>query len=180
MLVLYFLLNVAYSLYLKRIVLLDVILLAGLYTLRLMAGSAAVGIWPSSWLLASSSFLFLSLALVKRYDELVTMQAVSGAEVEVRGYRLEDKELLAAMGCGSGYLAVLFLALYFSSLAAEIHYTRYQLTWFICPLLLYWVSYIWLTAHRNKMPDDPLVFTLTNRVSRIVIVLAALIVTVAI
>jgi len=180
MLILYFLLNLAYSVYLKRIALLDVIVLAGLYTLRLMAGAAAVDIWPSSWLLAFSTFLFLSLALVKRYDELVTMQAVSGPEVEVRGYRLEDKELLAAMGCGSGYVAVLFLALYFSSLAAEIHYTRYQLTWFICPLLLYWVSYIWLTAHRNKMPDDPLVFTLTNRVSRIVIVLAALIVTVAI
>jgi 4-hydroxybenzoate polyprenyltransferase len=180
MLVLYFLLNLAYSVYLKRIALLDVIVLAGLYTLRLMAGAAAVDIWPSSWLLAFSSFLFLSLALVKRYDELVTMQAASGPQVEVRGYRLEDKELLAAMGCGSGYLAVLFLALYFSSLAVEIHYTRYQLTWFICPLLLYWVSYIWLTAHRNKMPDDPLVFTLTNRVSRIVIVLAALIVTVAI
>jgi 4-hydroxybenzoate polyprenyltransferase len=180
MLALYVLLNLAYSFYLKRIVLLDVIVLAGLYTLRLMAGSAAVDIWPSSWLLAFSTFLFLSLGLVKRYDELVVMNAQQGKEVEGRGYRLEDKELLAAMGCGSGYVAVLFLALYFSSIAAEIHYTRYQLTWFICPLLLYWVSYIWLTAHRNKMPDDPLVFTLTNRVSRIVIVLAALIVTVAI
>jgi len=178
-LVLYVLLNLAYSFYLKRIVLLDVIVLAGLYTMRLIAGAAAVGIWPSSWLLAFSTFLFLSLALVKRYDELVAMNAHHGKEVEVRGYRLEDKELLAAMGCGSGYVAVLFLAIYLASGAAEIHYTRYQSIWFICPLLLYWISYIWLTAHRNQMPDDPLAFTLTNRVSRIVILLAVLIVTVA-
>jgi len=180
MLILYFLLNLAYSLYLKRIVLLDVVVLSGLYTLRLMAGAAAVGIWPSSWLLAFSAFLFLSLALVKRYDELVAMNAEHGKDVEVRGYRVEDKELLAAMGCGSGYVAVLFLALYISSGTAEISYTRYQLIWVICPLLVYWISYIWLTAHRQKMSDDPLMFTLTNRASRIVILLAAIIVTVAI
>ncbi|HWT81029.1 MAG TPA: UbiA family prenyltransferase, partial [Candidatus Methylomirabilis sp.] len=180
MLVLYFLLNVAYSLYLKRIVLLDVIVLAGMYTLRLMAGSAAVGIWPSSWLLAFSTFLFLSLALVKRYDELVAMHAKYGENLEVRGYRLEDKAVLAAMGCASGYAAVLFLAIYIASGTAEIHYTRYQFIWFICPLMLYWISYIWLTAHRNQMHDDPLVFTLTDRVSRIVISLATLITILAI
>jgi len=178
MLVIYFLLNLGYSFTLKRIVLLDVIILAGLYTMRIMAGSAAVSIWPSSWLLAFSTFLFLSLALVKRYAELVIM----GAETEVaqvRGYQIVDKELLASMGSGSGYVAVLVLAMYISSGTAEIHYTRQYLIWLLCPLLLYWISYVWLYAHRGTMHDDPLVFTLRDRVSRIVMCLAAVVLALA-
>ncbi len=172
MLVAYYILNLAYSFYLKRIVLLDVIALAGLYTLRIMAGSASISIWTSSWLLAFSTFIFLSLALVKRYAELVTMEAETGV-VQVRGYQIVDKELLASLGSGSGYVAVLVLAIYISSGIAEIHYTRHQLIWLLCPLLLYWISYVWLMAHRGIMHDDPLVFTIRNRVSRIVLLLAA-------
>ena len=86
-----------------------------------------------------------------------------------------DKELLASMGSGSGYVAVLVLAIYISSGAAEIHYTRHHLIWLLCPLLLYWISYVWLIAHRGGMHDDPLVFTVRDRVSRIVILLAAVI-----
>jgi 4-hydroxybenzoate polyprenyltransferase len=159
-------------------VLLDVIVLAGLYTMRIMAGSAAVSIWPSSWLLAFSTFLFLSLALVKRYAELVIM----GSETEVsqvRGYRIVDKELLASMGSGSGYVAVLVLAMYISSGTAEIHYTRQHLIWLLCPLLLYWISYVWLYAHRGEMHDDPLVFTLRDRVSGVVMCLAAVVLALA-
>jgi len=174
MLVTYYVLNLAYSFYLKRIVLLDVIALAGLYTLRIMAGSASIPIWPSSWLLAFSTFIFLSLALVKRYAELVTMEAETGV-VQVRGYQILDKELLASLGSGSGYVAVLVLAIYISSGVAEIHYTRHQLVWLLCPLLLYWISYVWLIAHRGGMHDDPLVFTIRNRVSRIVLLLAAVV-----
>ncbi len=175
MLIIYYVLNLAYSFYLKRIVLLDVILLAGLYTMRIMAGSASVAIWPSSWLLALSTFLFLSLALLKRYAELVAMSAVSGETAQVRGYRIIDKELLAALGSGSGYVAVLVLVIYISSGEAEIHYTRHQLIWLLCPLLLYWISYMWLIAHRGKMHDDPLIFALRDWVSRIVILLGAVI-----
>ena len=179
MLAIYFTLNLTYSFYLKRVVLLDVIVLAGLYTLRVMAGSASVYIWPSPWLLALSTFLFLSLALVKRYAELVFMEAESGV-VQVRGYRIIDKEILASLGSGSGYVAVLVLALYISSGVAEIHYTRHQLIWFLCPLLLYWISYVWLKAHRGEMHDDPLVFAARNRVSRIVILLGVIILALAI
>lgn len=174
-LAIYFLVNLAYSFCLKRIVLLDVIVLAGLYTLRIMAGSASVGLWPSAWLLAFSTFLFLGLALVKRYAELVTVSAVSGNVVQIRGYRGVDKELLASFGSGSGYVAVLVLAIYISSGAAEIHYTRHQLIWFLCPLLLYWISYVWLIAHRGEMHDDPLVFTMRDKVTRIVMVLAVIV-----
>ena len=178
MLVIYFLLNLGYSFTLKRVALLDVIVLAGLYTMRIMAGSAAVSIWPSSWLLAFSTFLFLSLALVKRYAELVVMGAETKV-TKVRGYEIMDKELIAAMGTGSGYLAVLVLAIYISSGIAEIHYERYHLVWLLCPLLLYWISYVWLIAHRGAMHDDPLVFTVRDRVSRIVMVLAAIVLAVA-
>lgn len=178
MLAIYFFLNLAYSFYFKQVVLLDVILLAGLYTMRIMAGSASVVIWPSSWLLAFSTFIFLSLALVKRYAELVIMSAESG-KVRVRGYQIIDKELLAALGGGSGYVAVLVLALYISSGKAEILYSRHQFIWLLCPLLLYWISYVWLIAHRGAMHDDPLVFTLKDRASRITLILAGVVLALA-
>jgi len=175
MLLLYYLLNLGYSFTLKRVVILDVIVLAGLYTMRIMAGAGSVDLWPSSWLLAFSTFLFFSLALVKRYAELVIMREVSGEKAQVRGYRVIDMELLASLGGGSGYVAVLVLAIYISSGAAEILYNRETVLWLLCPLLLYWISYVWLIAHRGGMHDDPLVFTLRNRVSRIVILLVAVI-----
>jgi 4-hydroxybenzoate polyprenyltransferase/phosphoserine phosphatase len=174
MLVIYYLLNLAYSFYLKQVALLDVILLAGLYTMRIMAGSASVDIWPSSWLLAFSTFIFLSLALVKRYDELVIMNAETG-KVRVRGYEIVDKELLASLGSGSGYVAVLVLAIYISTGKAEIFYTRHHFIWLLCPLLLYWISYVWLIAHRGAMLDDPLVFALKDRVSRITLFLGGIV-----
>jgi len=174
MLVIYYLLNLAYSFYFKQVALLDVILLAGLYTMRIMAGSASVDIWPSSWLLAFSTFIFLSLALVKRYAELVIIHAETG-KVRVRGYQIIDKELLASLGSGSGYVAVLVLAIYISSGKAEILYTRHHFIWLLCPLLLYWISYVWLIAHRGAMLDDPLVFTLKDRVSQITLFLAGVV-----
>jgi 4-hydroxybenzoate polyprenyltransferase len=170
-LLIYFALTVTYSLCVKKIVLLDVILLAGLYTIRIMAGSAAVGIWPSYWLLAFSTFLFLSLALVKRYGELVIMRSVEGRDAKARGYEMADGELLAAMGTASGYLAVLVLALYITSGTARILYGRHELMWFLCPLLLYWISHVWLIAHRGRMHDDPLVFATRDPTSRILILL---------
>jgi 4-hydroxybenzoate polyprenyltransferase len=170
-LLLYFVLSVIYSLYVKKVVLLDVIVLAGLYTMRIIAGSAAVGIWPSYWLLAFSTFLFLSLALVKRYGELVVMRSVEGESAKARGYEMNDGELLAAMGTASGYLAVLVLALYITSGTAQVLYGRHELMWFLCPLLLYWISHVWLITHRGRMHDDPLVFATKDRTSRILILL---------
>ena len=167
----YFVLSVTYSLYIKKVVLLDVIVLAGLYTIRIIAGSAAVGIWPSYWLLAFSTFLFLSLALVKRYGELVIMRIVEGENAKARGYEINDAELLAAMGISSGYLAVLVLALYITSGTAQVLYGRHELMWFLCPLLLYWISHVWLITHRGRVHDDPLVFATRDRTSRILVLL---------
>jgi 4-hydroxybenzoate polyprenyltransferase len=167
----YFALNVGYSLRLKSVAILDVLVLAALYTLRIVAGSAAVDIWPSAWLLAFSMFLFLSLALVKRYAELMAMRAVEGAQAKARGYRLDDAELLASLGGGAGYLAVLVLALYIDSATSHALYSRQELLWVLCFVLLYWVSYLWLMAHRKRMHDDPLVFALRDPVSRTLLLL---------
>lgn len=171
-LLLYFALTLAYSVYIKTVVLLDVIVLAGLYTLRIMAGAAAVAIWPSEWLLAFSMFLFLSLALVKRYSEIIVMRGVDGDHALARSYEINDAELLASKGTASGYMAVLVLALYITSGTAEtLHGGRHGFMWLLCPLLLFWVGRIWLVAHRGKMHDDPLVFALHDWTSRILITL---------
>jgi 4-hydroxybenzoate polyprenyltransferase len=170
-LLIYLALSLTYSLHVKKVAVLDVILLAGLYTMRIMAGCAAIAIWPSHWLLAFSTFLFFSLALVKRYGELAIMRTIVGVGAKARGYELSDGELLAAMGIASGYLAVLVLALYISSNTAQALYGRYELIWFLCPLLLYWISHLWLMAHRGRTPDDPVVFAISDRVSRILMLL---------
>ena len=131
-----------------------------------MAGSAAVNIWPSHWLLAFSIFLFFSLALVKRYGELVIMRRRMAKAPERVPTKSADGELLAAMGMASGYLAVLVLALYIATDKAQALYTSRELLWFLCPFLLYWISYVWLTAHRgqdarrsggicHRRPDQP-------------------------
>jgi 4-hydroxybenzoate polyprenyltransferase/phosphoserine phosphatase len=175
----YFVMSAAYSLRIKKIAVLDVLFLAGLYTVRIMAGSAAAGILSSHWLLAFSTFLFFSLALVKRYSELVIMRRVEGEGAKARGYELTDGELLAAMGTASGYLAVLVLALYIATNKAHALYAHPALLWFLCPLLLYWISYIWLIAHRGKMHDDPVVFAINDRTSRILMVLMVAVAVVA-
>jgi 4-hydroxybenzoate polyprenyltransferase/phosphoserine phosphatase len=167
----YFALSLAYSLELKRVALLDILVLATLYTLRMVGGAAAISVWPSVWLLGFSMFLFVSLAFVKRYAELVIMRSVEGDHATARGYELSDAELLATKGTASGYAAVVVLALYIASGAAQTSYSRHQLIWLLCPLLLYWLGYLWLVAHRGKMYHDPLVFALRDHTSRILVLL---------
>ena len=167
---LYYGTTLAYSLALKHEAPLDVLVLASLYTLRMIAGSAATGIWPSAWLLAFTTFLFLSLALLKRYAELVVVSREMGEiEVRERDYRVGDLELLAAMGVSSGYLSVVVFALYLTRDPARTIFGQHIIIWLWCPLLLYWISHIWLVAHRGGMADDPVVFALRDRNSRIVI-----------
>ena len=171
-LALYYVLTLSYSLRLKDMIILDALALAGLHALRVMAGAAAVSIPPSTWLIAFCVFLFFSLAMIKRYAELVVMPTIDGARAHARAYELEDSELLAALGGASGYLSVLVLALYASE-TANGAFGRHELIWLVCVLLLYWISYMWLMAHRARMHDDPLVFALRDRVSRVLIALMA-------
>jgi len=171
-LVTYFVVTSCYSAFLKQLALVDILVLASLYTLRIIAGSAASGIAVSEWLLAFSMFLFLSLATVKRYVELLRLrQRISGDEdagetrIKRRGYYADDLELIVQMGLSSGYLAVLVLALYISGDAVATLYDRPAMLWFACPLLLYWISRIWLLAHRGVLQEDPLNFAVNDRVT---------------
>lgn len=161
----YYALTLAYSFGLKRVVLIDTIALAGLYTIRIVAGAAAVDVALSFWLLLFSIFLFLSLALLKRYAELQAMLQQGKLKAAGRGYVVDDLALLHSMGAAAGYLCVLILALYINSPAVEVLYTRPQVIWFLCVLLLYWISRVWLEAHRGAMHDDPVVFALKDPVS---------------
>lgn len=178
-LVTYAAVTTTYSLTLKRVVLVDVFTLAGLYTLRLIGGAAALGLWPSFWLLAFSMFIFLSLALLKRYTELLGWREAGEDAAPGRGYRTGDLHLLASFGGSAGYLSVLVLALYVNSPTVQSLYLRPDALWFLCPLLLYWVTRAWLVAHRGDMNDDPVVFAVKDRVSRAVAIAMAAVVLVA-
>jgi 4-hydroxybenzoate polyprenyltransferase len=175
LLAIYVVLTSAYSIYLKRIAILDVLLLAGLYTLRVLAGVAASHVRFSTWLLAFSMFLFLSLAFLKRYAELSELKGGATDTLERRGYLRSDREWLGSMGGASGYLAVLVLALYINSEQVMALYRMPLLLWLICPLLLYWISRMWLLAHRGRIDQDPIVATVRDPVSYVIGALVALV-----
>ncbi len=166
-LILYYIATSAYSFSLKQKLLLDVVILAGLFTSRIIAGAAASNVILSEWLLAFSMFFFLSLALVKRYTELVYLEEAGKTSTKGRGYRVTDMPIVAAMGIASGYISVLVFALYLNSTAVAQLYTYPTLLWLLGPVLLYWVSRIWILAQRGQMNDDPIVFAIRDRVSQI-------------
>jgi 4-hydroxybenzoate polyprenyltransferase len=163
---LYLATTTAYSFALKRIVMLDVLVLALLYTLRVFAGSVTADVVVSKWLLIFSIFLFLSLALIKRLAELQGLRERGAPGDQTgRGYRPEDLEILASLGAASGYIAVVVLALFVSSDDVTKLYAHPSYLWAACPLLLFWVSRIWLLAHRGEVQSDPIVFAIRDRVS---------------
>lgn len=165
----YFVLTVAYSLYLKHCALIDVLTLAILYTVRIIAGAAAISVQPTFWLLAFSMFIFLSLAFIKRFTELRSARnAKHQGQLRGRDYYPEDLELVSSLGAGAGYLAVLVLALYIEDPRTAELYRNPKLIWLACPLLLYWICRAWLMAHRGLMHDDPIVFALKDRSSWVV------------
>ena len=161
----YFVLTCAYSWGLKRLVIIDCLVLAMLYTLRIIAGADAAGIPLSFWLLAFAVFLFLSLAFVKRYAEL-DVQAQAGSErAHGRGYLTSDAPLVQNLGVTSGYAAVLVLALYLNSDAVLKLYRSPQFMWCAVPVMLFWVSWVWFKTHRGQMHDDPLLFAVRDKAS---------------
>lgn len=150
-----------YSFQLKRRLLLDVLALAGMYTLRPLAGGIATGIIPSTWLLAFCMFFFACLAFAKRYTELRHMLE-PGKNLPGRAYEQADLDILRVVGPVNGYLAVMVVALYISSPAVTALYTRPQVLWLICPVLAYWITRLWFFAHRGKLDHDPVVFALKD------------------
>jgi 4-hydroxybenzoate polyprenyltransferase len=176
----YYALTCAYSFGLKSLVLIDALALTGLYTLRIIAGAAAVAVPLSFWMLLFSVFLFLSLAFVKRFAELESLRRAQRLRAVGRGYHVEDISLLQSLGTASGYLSVLVLALYINSPEIQSLYSQPKLIWTLCVLVLYWVSRVWMTAQRGKMHDDPVVFALKDWQSLAIGALAAAAVFVAI
>jgi len=161
----YFLLTCAYSLWLKRFALIDCLTLAALYTLRIIAGAAAVVIPLSFWLLAFSIFIFLSLAFVKRYAELQTLEKIGNHQAHGRGYAVTDAPLIQMLGIAAGYSSILVLAFYLHGETVITLYAQPQLIWFAIPLMLFWVSRVWMKAHRREMHDDPIVFAIKDKAS---------------
>ncbi len=162
---LYIVSTAAYSFYLKRIAVVDVLLLSGLYTLRMLAGGAATGTEISHWLASFSSFLFLSLAMVKRFSELENLRERGGKSTHGRGYLVADLEQIRAFGTTSAYAAVVVFSLYISRQDVTALYKHASRLWLIVPLLLYWLNRVWLLASRGQLDDDPVIFAMRDRVS---------------
>ena len=163
--IIYAIISASYSFKLKQVVLLDVSLLAVLYTLRIIAGTFAVSVDLSYWLIVFSIFIFTSLAMVKRVSELYNLKLQGKEEVGGRGYTIYDHEIMSAMGSASGFVSVLVLALYIHDPLTAERYSHPQWLWMIVPSILYWIGRVWILAHRGQMNEDPVVFAVHDKVS---------------
>ena len=163
-LLVYFIVSSLYSLYLKTKVILDICILAGLYTIRLFAGGTATHIRISEWTLAFAMFCFLGLAAVKRYTELQSLPD-EPQQLLRRGYQRSDQITVHVLGMTSMRLSVLVLALYLHSPQVEVLYRRPEMLWLMCPVLMYWFGRVWIVASRGNMHSDPIVFAIRDKVS---------------
>ena len=167
-LLVYFAATVLYSLILKRIVILDVLVLAMLYTLRIVAGASVAVVMPSFWLMSFAMFIFGSLAMAKRYAELKMLETQDITWASGRGYHVGDLVLISSLGVSSGYIAILVLALYVNSPDVLVLYHNVNFIWLLCPLLMYWIGRIWLLASRGILDQDPVIFATRDPVSYLV------------
>ncbi|MES2901290.1 MAG: UbiA family prenyltransferase [Pseudomonadota bacterium] len=168
---LYFITTVCYSLYLKRLLMIDICTLAILYSMRILGGSASTQIEPSFWLLAFSFFIFLSLALLKRYSELFNLHRQGKEKTSGRGYTTADKIPVAIMGINSAFMSVLIFMLYFNSQNVLILYQHPGYLLGIVPLLVYWLGRLWLLAFHGQVNEDPVLYVSKDRVSIIIVLL---------
>ena len=173
MVILYLIITSSYSWVLKQYVLIDVIVLSLLYTLRILAGSVAIGVTTSTWLLAFSVFLFLSLALVKQCSELVSLEKAGKADTSGRDYRVGDLVVLWPLGIGAAISAVVVFGLFISSPETTVRYASPPTLWLVALGLIYWLSRLWIKTARGEMHDDPVVYAVRDRGSRIVVLFMA-------
>jgi 4-hydroxybenzoate polyprenyltransferase len=179
-LLLYLAVTLAYSMFLKQIALVDVLVLSGLYTVRLLAGSAATDSRISHWLAGFSIFLFFSLAIVKRFAELENLRSSGSPPRNGRGYLVADIEQLRSFGTSSAFAAVMVFAIYISSSEVTTLYRRPQVLWLIMPLMILWLCRVWLLASRGNLDEDPLVFAFTDKMSLLIGAAVAAIVVLAV
>ncbi len=161
----YFCVTLAYSLYCKRIVIVDVIILSALYTLRIMAGAAAAQVPISDWMAGFAIFFFFSLAMVKRFSELENLRARGTEPSNGRGYLVHDMEQLRAFGTASAFASIVVFTLYINNPEVRQLYHHPQRLWLLTPMLIWWLSRVWLRASRGQMNEDPVIFALTDRAS---------------
>ena len=179
-LLLYSLLTFAYTIHLKMYVLLDVLVLAILYTVRVIAGAELIQVPLSFWLLAFSLFLFFSLALIKRCSELYELIKIGSEQTRGRDYHITDINYLREMGIVSGYLSIIVVALYINSTNVVILYSHPKVLWLICLVLFYWISRLWLKTGRGEMTEDPIIFSLKDRGSQYIMLAVVVIILFAI
>jgi 4-hydroxybenzoate polyprenyltransferase len=175
-LVAYAALTMLYSLYLKKVALLDVFVLSSFYSFRILAGALISSTPLSQWFLAFSMFFFLSLAMAKRYSELVHANDLVVSGNSGRGYRVADRELLLSLGVGSTFAAVVILSLYVQSQDVRILYLSPEYLFLQCPIVLYWLSRTWLQAHRGELKEDPVTLAIRDRVSYAVALASAIVI----
>ncbi len=171
----YFITTSCYSFYLKKIMLVDILILSLLYTVRIFAGGVALNIYLSPWLFMFSLFFFFSLACAKRYSELYAVRNNLQDEIKGRGYQAQDLEQIQIFGSSSGYIAILIFALYIQSDISMKLYKTPSFFWALCPIMLYWISRVWLLSHRGQMTQDPIIFALKDKVSYVVLILSIII-----
>jgi 4-hydroxybenzoate polyprenyltransferase len=162
---LYALMSISYSLGLKQLPLVDVFMLGGLYTIRLFGGGEATGHRLSLWLLGFSSFLFLSLALLKRVEEMMSLSSTGGSKAARRGYSAADTPILQLFGVASAFASSIVLALFVQNEATAQDYASPSMLWFVVPLLLFWQCRMWLSGARGYMYHDPIVYAVRDRIS---------------
>jgi len=164
--------SLAYSHVLKEFAIIDVLTLAGLYTLRVFVGGAAARVELSPWLLAFSMFLFISLAIVKRTSELQGLKEMRQERPLRRGYDARDLDVLSIVGTSAGQMAVLVFALYVSSDTVTRLYRRPNVLWLLCVIIFYWITAVWLKVYRGQMNEDPVVYALKDKPSYLLGLLA--------
>jgi 4-hydroxybenzoate polyprenyltransferase len=169
-------LTMLYSLYLKKIALLDVFVLSSFYSFRILAGALISSTVLSQWFLAFSMFFFLSLAMAKRYSELLHANNLIASGNSGRGYHVDDRELLLAFGVGSSFSAVVIFSLYVQSQDVRVLYLSPEWLLLLCPIVLYWLGRTWLLAHRGELKEDPVTLAIRDRVSYAVALAAALVI----
>lgn len=179
MLLVYLVATLAYSFALKEHVILDVIMLATLHTLRVIAGTLAIGAQWSFWLLAFSMFVFMSLAIAKRVSELINLQKRGKEVTSGRDYHISDIPILLSMGTSTGFISVLVVALYINSDKVIEMYHIPMILWLVCPVLMYWMGRVWIITARGQMHEDPIVFVMRDRISRIAVGLIIMVVAAA-
>ena len=161
----YVFLTISYSIFIKALVIIDCIVLAALYTIRIIAGAVVSNNIPSFWLVAFSILFFFSLAFLKRYSELLNASNIGEEMIHGRGYLSSDNPLVLSLGVASGLGSVVVMMLYLNSPEILLLYSFQEILWLTIPILLFWISYVWLQAHRGNIDDDPVIFAIKDYVS---------------